>query len=125
MMRRYHKERPTFIYYLASSIFFLSAAPALACSCTSTNREETVANADVVFTGTVEKIEAEGFWNVATLKVDDVEKGTVDEEATVQTAKSSAACGIEFVVGKKMEIAAIQRKQRLHASLCSQMGLGK
>lgn len=101
------------------------AAPAFACSCAPTTREETVGNADVVFTGTVEKVEREGFWNVATLKVEDVEKGTVDEEATVQTASDSAACGIVFEPGKKIQVAAIQRKERLHASLCSQMGLGE
>ena len=124
-MRRDIRARPSFIYYLSSIIFLLSASPALACSCASATRDEAVANADVVFTGTVEKIEAEGFWNVATLKVHDVEKGTVDEEATVQTAKTGAACGVNFVVGKKVEIAAIQRKRRLHASLCGQAGLGE
>lgn len=101
------------------------AAPAFACSCAPSTRAEAVEQADVVFTGTVEKVEAEGFWNIATLKVDDVEKGTVDEEATVQTAKSSAACGVNFVVGQKMELAAIQRKTRLHASSCGQIGLGQ
>lgn len=101
------------------------AGPALACSCAPVSRDEVVKQSDVVFTGTVENVEREGFWNVATLKVHDVEKGTVDEEATVQTAKDSAACGVTFEVGKKVEIAAIQRKERLHASLCSQMGLGK
>ncbi len=101
------------------------AGPALACSCAPTSRDEVVKDSDAVFTGTVEKVEREGFWSIATLKVHDVEKGTVDEEATVQTGRDSAACGITFVVGEKIEIAAIQRKDRLHASLCSQMGLGK
>lgn len=100
------------------------ASPALACSCAESTREETVANADAVFTGIIEKVEREGFWNAATVKVTDVEKGTVDEEAVVTTATSSAACGVEFAVGKTMEFAAIQRKDRLHTSLCSQIGLG-
>lgn len=99
------------------------AAPALACSCAKVSRDEVVKNSDVVFTGTVEKVERAGFWSVATLKVHDVEKGTVDEEATVQTASDGAACGVNFEVGQKVEIAAIQRKDRLHTSLCSQMGL--
>ncbi len=100
------------------------AAPALACSCAPLSHDEVVAQSDVVFTGTVEKVVTEGFWNVATLKVHDVEKGTVDEEATVTTGSNSAACGINFVVGQKIELAAIQRKDRLHASSCAQMGLG-
>lgn len=101
------------------------AAPAFACSCAPVTRDEVVNDSDVVFTGTVEKVERSGLWNVATLKVHDVEKGTVDEEAKVTTGSDSAACGIEFTVGKKLEIAAIQRKDRLHASLCGQLGLNK
>lgn len=109
--------------YLIAILLIGFAAPAFACSCAPVSRDEVVKDSDAVFTGTVEKVERQGFWNVATLKVHDVEKGTVDEEATVQTAPDGAACGINFEVGKKVEIAAIQRKDRLHASLCSQMGL--
>lgn len=96
---------------------------AWACSCAPTTRAETMEEADVVFTGTVQQVAREGFWNVATIAVTDVAKGTVDETVKVQTANSSAACGVSFAQGQTVELAAIQRKDRLHASLCSQMGL--
>lgn len=100
--------------------------PALACSCAlDMTRESVIEDSDVVFTGQVEKVETEGFWNVATLKVTDVAKGTVDEEVKVQTASQGAACGIGFEVGKTVELATIKRKDRLHASLCTQIGLNK
>lgn len=101
----------------------LAAAPALACSCAQSSREEVIASSDVVFTGVVEKVERDGFWNAATVRVTDVAKGTVDEQAIVTTATNSAACGVAFTVGQSMEIAAIQRKDRFHTSLCSQLGL--
>lgn len=113
-------------FMVASLMVLASAGTAIACSCMPDyGRSEAIADADVVFRGKVTKVEEAGFWKQATMQVEAVEKGEAGREVLVTTAKDSAACGIDFTVGKEMEIAAIQRKDRLHASLCSQMGLEK
>lgn len=102
------------------------AGPALACSCAPDyDRAHAIDDADVVFNGKVTAIDDAGFWKQATMEVLAVEKGKPAKEVRVTTAKDSAACGIDFTIGQTMEIAAIQRKDRLHASLCSQIGLGR
>lgn len=113
-------------FMAATLLIIASAGSALACSCMPDyGRAEAIADADVVFRGKVTAVKEAGFWNQATMEVESVEKGEAGKEVTVTTAKDSAACGIDFTVGNSMEIAAIQRKDRLHASLCSQMGLQK
>lgn len=108
-----------------SALMLFTAQPALACSCMPMTRAETVKEADAVITGTVTEVVNQEMLVLAKIDVDDVEKGEVDEQVTVQSNGQSAACGIGFKQGQKVTLALNEQDGTYRANLCMQMGLGK
>lgn len=111
-----------------SFIPFLQPQAAWACSCMRSTPEEQVERADVVFTGrvidkkmkTVESTPLGGLnWVQWTFEVEADHKGSVSEQVTVESASNSAACGINFQMGKRYQVFANQSNTALRASLCS------
>jgi hypothetical protein len=111
---------------LVASVFLvLSALPCWACSCAAQPPKAQADNADVIFTGRV--IEAEDPFQFsgprvqADLVVEVLYKGEVGSEAVVETYPGgSAACGLEFVEGKRFTIFAFWNERgRLETNICS------
>jgi hypothetical protein len=111
---------------LVASVFIvLSALPCWACSCAAQTPKAQADNADVIFTGRV--IEAEDPFQFsgprvqANLAVEVLYKGEVGSEALVETPLGgSAACGLEFVDGKRFTIFAFWNERgRLETNICS------
>ena len=89
-------------------LVLVTAAPAAACTCVeSPPPAEALEQADLVFTGTVTKVETidtgrggRTFPQVAVrFDVDDVYKGRSGAKTVIETAESSAACGYTFEEG--------------------------
>jgi len=90
--------------------------------------KEQMERADVVFTGRVVGQEVNTFktnlfgglhllqW---TFKIETEQKGAVSEQVTVESASSSAACGINFQIGKRYQVFANHNRSGLRATLCS------
>ncbi|MBD2847835.1 hypothetical protein IDH44_21790 [Paenibacillus sp. IB182496] len=105
---------------------------AQACSCVApgTPLEEMEAK-DAVFSGTVlgaiveEPNRADGTISsadpvFATFDVDKVWKGEIEQQAQVNTVRSSASCGVDFEIGTAYIVyAKFGEDGMLHASLCS------
>lgn len=88
------------------------------------HRDAIIGASDVVFTGTVTKIERTDQGVVATFDVSDVKKGTVDESVEVRSNANSAACGVDFKQGQTTEVAANQTAEGvLRTNLCQMLGL--
>ncbi len=93
--------------------------PVFACSCARPDKPRVeLERAAAVFAGEVTGIETEGRDLKVEIKVEKVWKGAVTRTITVQTARSSAACGYSFAAGKKYLIYA-HGKESLSVSLCS------
>lgn len=115
------------ILTLATSAFLLSANSVAACSCFPTTPEQSLENASTVFSGRVVEVVQRDrgadsrFPEVARVKfeVEDVWKGTVEENAIVLTPRSSAACGYSFAEGEEYLVYASGRGLRLRTGLCS------
>lgn len=111
-----------------SFISFLYPQAAWACSCMRSTPEEQMERADVVFTGRVidkkmKTVEPPPFGGLNlvqwTFEVEADHKGSVSEKVTVESASSSAACGINFQMGERYQVFANQSDTALRASLCS------
>ena len=103
---------------VAAGLLMVAAlAPPAAFGCTGTRLApvggpEDVDAADAVFTGTVVRrtepltfgIEAPFELVGWTLIVDSVEKGAIGRRVTVETARNSAACGVDFRFGQRYRV---------------------
>ena len=107
---------------------FLQPQAAWACSCMRSTPEERMERADVVFTGRVvdkkmQTQETTPFGGLRliqwTFEVEADHKGSVSKQMTVESASSSAACGINFQMGERYQVFANQSNTALRASLCS------
>jgi hypothetical protein len=78
-------------------------APACACSCVAMSEQEHFASADTVFTGVVAAVQR-GDKNRITFAVESVRKGEAGKQITLSTEQGEAACGMNFVVGERLEI---------------------
>jgi hypothetical protein len=113
------------ITLVASFFLVLSALPCWACSCAAQPPKAQANSADVIFTGRV--IEAEDPFQFsgprvqANLAVEVLYKGEVGSEALVETFPGgSAACGLEFVEGKRFTVFAFWNERgRLETNICS------
>lgn len=99
----------------------LMAAPPTAVGCSGTaligDSETDAPNARAIFSGTAVRVEdprssTDMVWSSMdgmrwTFVVDDVERGFVGDRMTVQTARSSASCGVEFQLGTRYRVVAI------------------
>ncbi len=111
------------VFFLGVSSWALTNE-ATACSCMKLTPAEGLSSSQAVFTGeaiAVEKNEATRFGGLeVTLRVEQVWKGTVEEQIQVHTAGSSAACGYPFVVGTRYLVYAFSDEtDPMRVSLCS------
>lgn len=100
------------------------ASPAFACSCLPVESAQAGMDmSDAVFQGTVEDVTRGQMNNEVTFAVSSSWKGDGAEELKVTTARDSAACGINFEVGKEYLVYADQGEDGLTAGLCSRTAL--
>lgn len=81
---------------LALAATWLTPAPAYACSCVTDSEPELIANAGVIFTGTVSQDRAVGQTRTYTFAVDRVYKGEAHATQLAETPVQSPACGLEL-----------------------------
>ena len=89
---------------LCASLATISTGAAWACRCIAPPPPplEALAQANHVFHGTAVAITGDGpeaFDLIVEFEVHEVWKGSIEPELMVRTASSSAACGVNFVVG--------------------------
>lgn len=92
--------------FIIGTLSFQSAPQAHACSCAMPGTtQESIDNTDVIFSGTVDDVRADGQLQFGvTMTVDEGWKGleaSERSEVTVYTAKDSAACGYAFEEGEE------------------------
>jgi hypothetical protein len=107
----------------------LAQAPAIACSCMPTSREQAIAMADLVFVG-----KARYVWSatengmpmrLAKMRIYERIKGRLRAKSlTIRTPESSATCGYGFVPGRVETIGANRGDDgRWRTNLCLILGL--
>ena len=105
----------TILLILCASLATISTGAAWACRCIAPPPPplDALAEADHVFHGTVVAIavEDEGFEHFVEFEVHEVWKGSARPGLIVRTASSSAACGVNFVVGEDYVVYAFDSKQ--------------
>lgn len=112
---------------LALVVAFLTVGgvgTALACSCADIAAKQRMRDADAVFTATATAVRVDeemlgGGQVTAMLHADHVYKGDRNSEIEVVTKAQGAACGYDFVVGRRYLIFAKARPEGLTTSLCS------
>ncbi|MFI7451918.1 hypothetical protein ACIBQX_30785 [Nonomuraea sp. NPDC049714] len=97
---------------------------ALACSCADIAAKQRMRDSDAVFTATATAVQVDeemlgGGQVIATLHADHVYKGDPGREIEVVTKAQGAACGYDFVAGRRYLIFAKARPEGLTTSLCS------
>lgn len=91
---------------LLVSFAILTSASAYACTCLSVTFGEELQRSEQIFTGTVVKKTEKG--NAYFLfKIKAVYKGEIKDSITISTPVSSAACGVNFEVGKTYLVYAV------------------
>ena len=115
----------TILLILCASLATISTGAAWACRCIAPPPPplDALAEADHVFHGTVVAIavEDEGFEHFVEFEVHEVWKGSARPGLIVRTASSSAACGVNFVVGEDYVVYAFDSKQgdNLNTNSCT------
>ncbi len=112
---------------LALVVAFLTVGgvgTAFACSCADRTPQERMRDADAVFTATAASVRVDekmldGGQVTAALHADHVYKGASSREIEVVTQAQSAACGFDFVVGRRYLIFARSAEAGLTTTLCS------
>jgi hypothetical protein len=104
-------------------LMFSAAPSAHACSCMMPEAPEaSLSKSDAVFAGTVTDIASkeQGMSRIVTFSADRAWKGITEKTVSVSTALDSAACGIDFQIGKAYVVYAYASEEGgLSASLCS------
>ena len=118
LSRRDKASLSTLLLILCASLATISTGAAWACRCIAPPPPplDALAEADHVFHGTVVAIavEDEGFEHFVEFEVHEVWKGSARPGLIVRTASSSAACGVNFVVGEDYVVYAFDSKQGDH-----------
>jgi hypothetical protein len=106
-------------------LLLLVSATAYTCTCTYPEFEDQLAQATVVFAGRVIKVEPGGQDQIsAQFKVLKAYKGTSEQEITIRTNESSAACGYPFELQSEYLIYATGKEVH-EVTLCSRSRLLK
>ncbi len=117
---------------LAAGLVYLPAQqPACACSCAISTPQQSFEYADLVFTGTVAKVDSPPASFIRssddpvtfTFSVDKVEKGDAPGVVKITSAMDSASCGMNFALGTRYRVYAAKGE----TGLCSgnvALGLG-
>ncbi len=107
---------------MATAFLALAHTPAQACTCRPRTAAEIVAAADVAVVGMVTDVRrTESGQNgtvVATISVSRIIKGRIHRQIQLRTPGSSAACGVTFVEGAIVRIAADKLNDGLNTTLC-------
>lgn len=112
-------------YLLAFAFLFLlfGASESFACSCAppSQTTNDDFQKASAVFVGRVLSVQRKDNSDMVTVKlaVQKYWKGKISNEVKVTTAKDSAACGVNFEVGKDYLVYATDNNGKLSTGLCS------
>jgi hypothetical protein len=120
------------IRFLLLSLFLfglMASAPqqAFACSCIPPRPPlEAMADSDAVFAGKVVRIEEEGGAMISSadpvkvvFEVSQVWKGEEDAAIALATARDSASCGYDFMVGEEYLVYAYSSEAGLSTGLCT------
>ena len=106
----------------AAAFLALAHTPAQACTCRPRTAAEIVAAADVAVVGMVTDVRrTEAGQNgtvIATISVSRIIKGRIHRQIQVRTPGSSAACGVSFVEGMVVRIAADKLNDGLNTTSC-------
>lgn len=108
--------------YLFSLAFFISAIVSYACSCANPGKMDNKQYEyyDFIATGVIDGMEQDDEVKMVFFNVSHFYKGEVDHRGVIlNTALSSAACGISPNVGEEWLIYATRHDDGLHVSLCS------
>jgi Mn2+/Fe2+ NRAMP family transporter len=107
---------------LVSVLLALSATTARACSCRDRTAAEIVAGADVAIVGTVTEVKRTGPGQdatvIATVTVSRIIKGRIHRQIQLRTRATTAACGVEFMEGMIVRIAADKLSDGLNTNQC-------
>ena len=121
--------RRRWLVLLIGLTFVVNPGAVSACSCVPFSKPELVANAYVIFTGTVTGV-GRGFafglgCTVSsadpvsvTFDVESIYKGDAPRQVTVSTVASGASCGYTFEVGKRYTVFPWALDGKLDAGLC-------
>ena len=107
---------------MATILGAFAVSPAGACTCRLRTAAEIVAAADVAVVGMVTDVRrTEAGQNgtvIATISVSRIIKGRIHRQIQVRTPGNSTACGVDFVEGAVVRIAADKLNDGLNTTLC-------
>jgi hypothetical protein len=117
----------TVLVLATMGVFVGPVRPACACSCAMVTSEESLDQAEMAFVGVVTRIDRPVFGGYTgqplkvTLAVSEVYKGrdVVTERFEVTTASDGAACGYDFVEGRRYLVFASTWEGTVNTGLCS------
>ncbi|MFG1920511.1 hypothetical protein [Cryptosporangium sp. NPDC048952] len=117
-------RRGSWVATAAAIVVAATATPAQACDCAPLTPSEAVAGADFVFVGTASRQLGpkpdEGSPDPVSyaFRVERVVKGDVKASISVQTNNSSDACGVDFQIGDRYEVYALDADGTPFATQC-------
>ncbi len=107
---------------MATAFVALAVTPAQACTCKPRTAAEIVAAADVAIVGMVTDVRrTEAGRNgtvIATISVSRIIKGRIHRQIQLRTPGSETVCGVTFVEGAIVRIAADKLNDGLNTTLC-------
>lgn len=109
---------------LAAAALVLFGGTAEACQCYNWSRAEVMARADVVVEGMVAVVtHVQRGQQQATIDVYRQEKGAPVTSIVVLAPDSPAACGVDFRVAQRVQLAAVRDGPVWRTNLCMALGL--
>ena len=111
---------------MATALLALAHTPAYACTCKPRTAAEIVAAADVAVVGMVTDVRrteagkdaGHGGTVIATISVSRIIKGRIHRQIQLRTPGSETVCGVTFVEGTVVRIAADKLNDGLNTTLC-------
>lgn len=113
--------------FLSTAVVVLiaAAAPALACSCKPTTREQMIAQVPYVFEGRVMSTRVEGGERFTEFEVVRPLKGGVPTHVEVSTRAHPTACGASFTPGERVTVGATFKEHQFFTNSCIIFALNK
>ncbi|MCZ0735395.1 hypothetical protein [Phreatobacter sp. AB_2022a] len=111
-------------FVLAAATLVLAGGTAQACQCYNWSRADVVARADVVIEGMVAVVtRVQRGQQQATIDVYRQEKGVPVTSIVVLAPDSPGACGVDFRVAQRVQLAAVRDGPVWRTNLCMALGL--